>query len=200
MEVREIIKTLIENAPNTYSGTDIELQQKKMFAFQNAVNEAQEYLKESEKPCANTLCEDCEHESCDVKELGLVAEEKKIEQKAEEYAEKLIKHKMANHDIFVKEKAKEEIMNVYIAGATEATKELQEDLDHKKIAIQTRKARIKQLEKEDELSRKRIEKYKKELKELRVAFIQAQAMALSGGKSLEDIIGQMKDITFGVSN
>lgn len=58
----------------------------------------------------------------------------------------------------------------------------------------------KELEKENELLRKRIEKYKDELKKVRVAFIQAQAMALSGGKSFEDIIGQMQDIAFGVSN
>lgn len=45
MTEREIIKALIENAPNTYSG-NIELQQKKMFAFQNAVKEAQKYLEE----------------------------------------------------------------------------------------------------------------------------------------------------------
>ena len=50
-----------------------------------------------------------------------------LKQKAEGYAETLIKQKMANHDIFVKEVAKREIMNVYIAGATEATKELQEE-------------------------------------------------------------------------
>lgn len=60
--------------------------------------------------------------------------------------------------------------------------------------------KITELEEENEQLRKRIEKYKKDLKELRVAFIQAQAMALSGSKTFEDIIGQMKDITFGVSN
>ena len=49
MTEREILKALIENAPNTYSGTDIELQQKKMFAFYNAVEEAQKYLEEPEE-------------------------------------------------------------------------------------------------------------------------------------------------------
>lgn len=57
MTEREIIKALIENAPNTYSGTDIELQQKKMFAFQNAVKEAQKYLEEPEEKldCGRTV-------------------------------------------------------------------------------------------------------------------------------------------------
>lgn len=59
---------------------------------------------------------------------------------------------------------------------------------------------LKELEEENEQLRKRIEKYKKDLKELRVAFIQVQAMALNGGISFEEIIGQMEDITFGVSN
>ena len=36
------------------------------------------------------------------------------------------------------------------AGAEIATKELQEDLDHKKIALKSRKARIKELEKQIE--------------------------------------------------
>lgn len=45
--------------------------------------------------------------------------EEQIEQKAEKYAEELIKHKMAKHDIFVKEEAKKEIMDIYIAGAKE---------------------------------------------------------------------------------
>lgn len=43
---KDIIKKLISNAPNTYSGTDIELQQSKMFAFHNAINEAEEFIKE----------------------------------------------------------------------------------------------------------------------------------------------------------
>ena len=38
----------------------------------------------------------------------------------------------------------------WIKGATEATKELQEDLEHKKIAIKTRNKRIKDLEKQIE--------------------------------------------------
>ena len=59
--------------------------------------------------------------------------------------------------------------------------------------------RIKQLEKEEELNYLRIEKYIDELKKLRVAFIQAQAMALSGGNSFEDLLGKMQDICFGKS-
>lgn len=43
---KDIIKRLLNNAPDTYSGTNIELQQSKMFAFQNAVNEAEDFLKE----------------------------------------------------------------------------------------------------------------------------------------------------------
>lgn len=43
---KDIIKRLINNAPDTYSGTDIDLQQSKMFAFQNAVNEGMDFLKE----------------------------------------------------------------------------------------------------------------------------------------------------------
>jgi len=53
-----------------------------------------------------------------------------LDQKAEEYAEKLIRHKMANHDIFVKEKAKEEIVNVYIAGYNEAKKGFQAEIEY----------------------------------------------------------------------
>ena len=40
------IKRLINNAPDTYSGTDVELNQSRMFAFQNAVNEGTDFLKE----------------------------------------------------------------------------------------------------------------------------------------------------------
>ena len=47
-EAREIIRQLIANAPNTYSGTDIELQQKKMFSFQDAVNKAEQFIKEAQ--------------------------------------------------------------------------------------------------------------------------------------------------------
>ncbi len=45
-KAKEIIQKLIANAPNTYSGTDVELQQKKMFSFQDAVNKAEQFLKE----------------------------------------------------------------------------------------------------------------------------------------------------------
>lgn len=43
---KDIIKRLINNTPDTYSGTDVELNQSKMFAFQNAVNEGMDFLKE----------------------------------------------------------------------------------------------------------------------------------------------------------
>lgn len=45
-EAKEIMQKLIANAPDTYSGTNIELQQKKMFSFQDAVNKAEQFLKE----------------------------------------------------------------------------------------------------------------------------------------------------------
>lgn len=48
-KAKEIIKKLIANAPDTYSGTNIELQQKKMFSFQDAVNKAEQFLKDSEE-------------------------------------------------------------------------------------------------------------------------------------------------------
>ena len=44
-----LIKLLIENRPDTYSGTNIERQQQKMFRFQNAVNKAEQFIKENEK-------------------------------------------------------------------------------------------------------------------------------------------------------
>ena len=43
-----IIKRLLINRPDTYSGTDVMTNQTKMFAFASAVNDAIEYLKESE--------------------------------------------------------------------------------------------------------------------------------------------------------
>lgn len=43
---KDIIKRLINNAPDTYSGTDVDLQQSKLFAFQNAVNEGMDFLQE----------------------------------------------------------------------------------------------------------------------------------------------------------
>ena len=44
-----LIKLLIENCPDTYSGTDIEKQQQKMFRFQNAVNKAEQFIQENEE-------------------------------------------------------------------------------------------------------------------------------------------------------
>ena len=45
-DAKDIIRELVKNSPDTYSGTNIELQQKKMFAFQNVVNKAEAFLKE----------------------------------------------------------------------------------------------------------------------------------------------------------
>ena len=44
-----IIKRLLVNRPDTYSGTDVMTNQTKMFAFDNAVKDAIEYLEELEK-------------------------------------------------------------------------------------------------------------------------------------------------------
>ena len=48
-EVKELLKTLIKNCPDTYSGTDASLSQKRMFRFQDARNKAELFLKEVEK-------------------------------------------------------------------------------------------------------------------------------------------------------
>lgn len=48
-EAKDLLRQLIDNAPNTYSGTDICLQQKKMFTFQKAVNNTVELLKEIDR-------------------------------------------------------------------------------------------------------------------------------------------------------
>ena len=42
---KDIIERLVTYAPDTYSGTNVELQQSKMFAFSNALNEACDFLK-----------------------------------------------------------------------------------------------------------------------------------------------------------
>lgn len=47
-KAKEIMQKLIANAPDTYSGTNVELQQKKMFSFQDAINKAEQFLKEIE--------------------------------------------------------------------------------------------------------------------------------------------------------
>ena len=44
IKVKEIIKGLIKNAPNTYSGTDIMKQQSMMFRYQDYVNRAEQFL------------------------------------------------------------------------------------------------------------------------------------------------------------
>jgi hypothetical protein len=46
IQAKLIIKHLLANRPDTYSGTDVMCNQKKMFNFSNAVDEAMEYLKE----------------------------------------------------------------------------------------------------------------------------------------------------------
>lgn len=43
---KALLRELLDNRPDTYSGTDIDLQQKKMFAFQRAVMQAETILKE----------------------------------------------------------------------------------------------------------------------------------------------------------
>ena len=48
MQSESIIKRLLINRPDTYSGTDVESNQRKMFAFNSAVNDAIEYMKENE--------------------------------------------------------------------------------------------------------------------------------------------------------
>ena len=47
-EAKDIISELVKNSPDTYSGTNIEVQQRKMFAFQNATLKAEQFLKENE--------------------------------------------------------------------------------------------------------------------------------------------------------
>ena len=44
-ELKQLIKRLVDNAPDTYSGTDIMRNQSKMFAFSSAMNEAIDLLK-----------------------------------------------------------------------------------------------------------------------------------------------------------
>ena len=44
-DVKDIIVRLIANHPDTYSGTDIEFNQKRMFKFSKAVSDAQDYFK-----------------------------------------------------------------------------------------------------------------------------------------------------------
>jgi predicted nuclease with TOPRIM domain len=46
IRLKFIIKRLLANRPDTYSGTDVETNQIKMFAFSSAVDDAIEYLKE----------------------------------------------------------------------------------------------------------------------------------------------------------
>ena len=44
----QIIRELVENSPDTYSGTDIDLQQKKLFRYQAAVSKAMDFVEENE--------------------------------------------------------------------------------------------------------------------------------------------------------
>lgn len=48
VKLKFIIKRLLVNRPNTYSGTDVMTNQAKIFAFDRAVKDAIEYLKEEE--------------------------------------------------------------------------------------------------------------------------------------------------------
>ena len=66
-----------------------------------------------------------------------------FEKEAEEYAEKQINHKMARHDIFVKEEAKKEIMEVYLAGAEPRENRIAE-LEKEKAVLETRIERAKE--------------------------------------------------------
>lgn len=43
---KEIIRELIDNAPNVYSGRNMEEQQKKCFSFYNAIIKAKQFIKE----------------------------------------------------------------------------------------------------------------------------------------------------------
>lgn len=47
-KAKELLQKLITNAPDTYSGTNIKLQQKKMFSFQDARNKAERFISEVE--------------------------------------------------------------------------------------------------------------------------------------------------------
>ena len=60
-----------------------------------------------------------------------------LEDRAKQYAEKQIKHKMAKHDIFIKEKAEEEIIKVYLAGAKETEMEFEKSLLEKGVCLQS---------------------------------------------------------------
>lgn len=42
----QLLKDLLSNVPDTYSGTDIELSQRKMFKFAHIANSAQEFINE----------------------------------------------------------------------------------------------------------------------------------------------------------
>ena len=84
--------------------------------------------------------------------------------------------------------------------AGEEIAKLRKENEQLKVENKQLKAQIENYEQERQQLWQRIDKYKEDLKKLRVAFIQAQAMALNGGKSFEDIIGQVQDINFGVSN
>lgn len=45
-EVKEVLRTLLANCPDTYSGTDVALNQKRMYRLQDARNMAEQFLKE----------------------------------------------------------------------------------------------------------------------------------------------------------
>lgn len=48
-EAKDIIERLLANRPDTYSGTYVELNQSKMFEFNRAVSDADDFLEELEK-------------------------------------------------------------------------------------------------------------------------------------------------------
>lgn len=117
-----------------------------------------------------------------------------LEEKAEEYADR-------QYAVF--EPCAGERYNVeqaYIAGANEVKADCDFALEGKDVEIKELKEQIENYEQERQQLWQRIDKYKEDLKKLRIAFIQSQAMALSGGNSFEDLLGKMQDVNFGVSN
>lgn len=92
-----------------------------------------------------------------------------FEKEAEEYAEKQIRHKMARHDIFVKEKAKEEIMEGYLAGAEPREKRIEElETENNKLldVINNQDVKIADLEKQLEQTKGKLKKARNIIKHL----------------------------------
>lgn len=75
------------------------------------------------------------------------------------------------------EDVKDFLISLWVDCSAETTKELQEKLESSK--------------RDNEILWERLKKYKEDLKKLRVAFIEAQVMAL-GGKSIQDLFKDME--------